>query len=267
MTEFNVARPGHVLRGQSSGEGPAILLLHGLSATRRYVVHGSTALERAGHRVIAIDARGHGESDPAPERDGYSYSDYVADANAVLDAADVATVAVVGQSMGAAAAVALALAHPDRVNALVLITPAHLGSPSANLGRWDALAEGLEHGGPAGFLAALGSPTNDERYNETVRTVIAQRLARHRHPEAVADALRATPRSTAFDGIDALAEIGAPTLVVGSRDGPDPDHPLAVANTWAKRIPDAAFIIEGPDESPLAWRGGSLSAAILDFLS
>ena len=41
------------------------MLLHGLTATRRYVVMGSRALERSGHGVIAFDARGHGESGPA----------------------------------------------------------------------------------------------------------------------------------------------------------------------------------------------------------
>ena len=44
------------------------MLLHGLTATRRYVVMGSRLLERSGHRVIAYDARGHGRSAPAPER-------------------------------------------------------------------------------------------------------------------------------------------------------------------------------------------------------
>lgn len=267
MNAVCVARPGHTLRGQVSGEGPPILLLHGLTATRRYVVHGSTALDRAGHRVIALDARGHGESDPAPASRAYTYADYVADAEAILDATDTPHAVVVGQSMGAAAAVALTLASPERVDALVLITPAHLGKPSANLARWDALADGLERGGPAGFLEALGNPSADDRYNETVRTVIAQRLARHAHPAAVANALRATPRSVAFAGIDALAGVTVPTLVIGSRDAADPDHPLAVAEEWTRQIPNSRLLVEGPDESPLAWRGGSLSVAILEFLA
>ena len=51
-----------------AGEGTPVVLLHGLTATNRYVVMGSKALERSGHRVIAYDARGHGRSDPAPSR-------------------------------------------------------------------------------------------------------------------------------------------------------------------------------------------------------
>ena len=63
---LSVAGAGGVpLSGEYSGQGPAVVLLHGLTATRRYVVMGSRALERSGHRVIAYDARGHGRSGPA----------------------------------------------------------------------------------------------------------------------------------------------------------------------------------------------------------
>ena len=44
-----------------------MILLHGLTATRRYVLHGSLALARRGYRQISYDARGHGESAPAPD--------------------------------------------------------------------------------------------------------------------------------------------------------------------------------------------------------
>ena len=50
-----------------------MVLLHGLTASHRYVVMGSNALERAGHRVLAYDARGHGASQPGDRYD-YDYS-------------------------------------------------------------------------------------------------------------------------------------------------------------------------------------------------
>ena len=67
---------------EEAGEGIPVVLLHGLTATHRYVVMGSKALERSGHRVIAYDARGHGRSDPAPAPDAYRYEDLVADLRA-----------------------------------------------------------------------------------------------------------------------------------------------------------------------------------------
>ena len=66
MTEILVKPAGVELSGDETGEGVPVVLLHGLTATRRYVVMGSRALERSGHRVIAYDARGHGRSSPAP---------------------------------------------------------------------------------------------------------------------------------------------------------------------------------------------------------
>jgi len=261
-----VARAGATLAGEVAGEGAPVLLLHGLTATRRYVVHGSRALERGGRRVLAYDSRGHGESDPAPDGD-YGYSRLAEDALAVLDAAGHDRAVLVGQSMGAATAAAVALGAPERVAGLVAITPAHLGRPSADLARWDRLSEGLRRGGVEGFMEAYGTPRVPERQVAAVTTVIRQRLSRHRHPAAVADALRATPRSAAFDGVGALAGIAVPTLVVASRDEMDPEHPYAVAETWAGTVPGAEMVVEDPGESPLAWRGGSLSQAVLDFLA
>lgn len=264
---IRVERDGFALDGTVSGAGPVVVVLHGLTATRRYVFHGSRMLERSGYRVIAYDARGHGESDPARDRGAYRYADYADDAVAVLDAAGVDRAVLVGHSMGTAAAVRVALLHPDRVAALVAGAPAHLGRPSHNLARWDRLADGLERGGPEGMLAALGPLGVPEEWADSLRTVILQRLSRHRHPHAVADALRSTPRSAAFNGLDALRAVAAPTLVVGSRDEIDPDHPLATAQEYAARIPDAEFVVEEPGAAPLTWRGSALSRCVLDFLA
>jgi pimeloyl-ACP methyl ester carboxylesterase len=71
--------PEPLLRGEEAGEGAPVILCHGITATRRYVVHGSRTLERAGHRVISYDARGHGESGPAPAGEDYGYPRLVDD--------------------------------------------------------------------------------------------------------------------------------------------------------------------------------------------
>src|SRR6202000_511575 len=83
--EFAVG-PAPVLRGAAAGEGTPIVLCHGLTASRRYVVHGSRLLEREGHRVITYDARGHGESDAAPAGENYGYPELIADLGRVVDA-------------------------------------------------------------------------------------------------------------------------------------------------------------------------------------
>lgn len=255
------------LAGEAEGEGPVVVLLHGLTATRRYVVHGSRVLARRGYRVIAYDARGHGASSPPPEPTGYEYRDQVADLAALLDGQEVERAVLAGHSMGAATATAFALAHPERVAALVEITPAYAGEPSGagDLAGWDRLAAGLRSGGVDGFLAAYDPPV-EERFREPVMRFTRQRLERHRDPSALADALEVVPRSVAFEGLDALAAIEAPALVVGSRDGPDPGHPLAVARAYAERMPSGELAEDGPDAAPLAWRGAQLSRRIAAFL-
>jgi pimeloyl-ACP methyl ester carboxylesterase len=255
------------LAGEEAGEGIPIVLLHGLTATRRYVVMGSRALERSGHRVIAYDARGHGRSSPAPAPGAYEYADLSADLTAVLDAREVERAVLVGASMGAHTAVSHALEAPDRVAGLVIVTPSYDPSEPldrARLARWDALSAGLRGGGVEGFVAAYGEPPVPERWRDTVRQVLRQRLSAHEHPQAVADALRAVPRSRPFERLEALAGIEAPTAVVASRDEADPEHPFALGRVYAERIAGARLVTEAPGESPLAWQGGRLSKVIAD---
>src|SRR4051794_37369852 len=83
--QFEVKTDGVVLSGEELGEGPPVVLLHGLTATRWYVVLGSKLLARHGFRVVSYDARGHGESSPAPDPAAYEYRDLVDDLCAVLD--------------------------------------------------------------------------------------------------------------------------------------------------------------------------------------
>ena len=82
----------------------------------------------------------------------------------------------------------------------------------------------------------------------------------------MADALRVVVRSRPIKSLDELEAVRAPTLVVGSRDDADPEHPLEVARAYADHIPGAELVVEDPGSSPLAWRGAQLSKAIEAFL-
>jgi pimeloyl-ACP methyl ester carboxylesterase len=264
---LDVETPGMTLRGEELGEGPPILLLHGLTATRRYVVHGSKALPRAGFRTLSCDARGHGESDPAPGGTGYSYPELAEDVGRVLDATvGEGPVVLAGHSMGAHTAACYALQHADRVAGLVVVGPAARGIPSTEevLTYWDSLADGLQRGGVEGFIAAYDRDL-DPKWRETLLRITRQRLELHKHPEAVAQALREVPRSVPFDGLDELVFLDVPTLVVASHDEADPGHPYAIAQEWAERLPQGRLISEAPSESPLAWQGGRLSREIAAF--
>lgn len=243
------------------------MLLHGLTATHRYVVMGSAALQRSGHRVIAYDARGHGRSSPALRADAYTYQDLALDLEAVLDAHEIPRAVLAGASMGAHTLLRLALQAPGRVAGMVVITPAY--DPSTNddprrLANWDALAHGLASGGVEGFMSAYGESRLPPAWRATVSKVIRQRMALHEHPGAVADALRAVPRSHPFAELRELESISVPVAVVASSDEADPEHPRAVAEAYAAAIPGARLTADEPGRAPLAWQGSQLSKLIAE---
>jgi pimeloyl-ACP methyl ester carboxylesterase len=267
---FEVASDGVRLAGEEVGEGPPVVLLHGLTATRRYVLHGSLTLARRGYRLVTYDARGHGESSPAPEGEGYGYEELTRDLAAVLaDRCPGKRPVLGGHSMGCQTAVAYALDHADEVGALVLAGPVTLGIPATDesLAGWDRLADGLEGGGVEGFMSAYEADLGvDPSWRETALRITRERMDRHSHPEAVARALREVPRSLPFEGLAELETLAVPALVVASYDEADPGHPYAIAEAWAERLPDARLVSEEPGKSPLAWQGGRLSRVIADFL-
>jgi pimeloyl-ACP methyl ester carboxylesterase len=258
---------GVALSGETAGKGPPLVLLHGLAATRRNVVQGSRHLVKRGYLLVAYDARGHGSSSPAPDASDYEYADLIADLERVLEQLELERAVLVGSSMGAASAMAFALAHPERVPALVQITPAYTGDRTTRVPPevWARLASALEEGVDS-FVDASVPDDMPKRWREVAREATRQRMERHEHPGAVADALRVVPFSEAFDGLEPLRSLEIPTLVVGSRDGPDSLHPLEVARQYAERLPRAELLVEEEDETPIAWRGARLSHAIADFL-
>lgn len=265
MATFRVQSDGTLLCGEEHGHGVPVVGLHGLTATRRYVVHGSRSLERSGHRVVLYDARGHGRSHPALDRESYTYADLAGDLHAILDARDIERAVLVGASMGAHTIVRFTLAHPERVAALALVTPAFDPDTHPRLDHWDALAEGLRRRGVEGFVEAHGEPHVPDRFKERVGTLLRQRLSAHKHPDAVADALQAVPRAAPLSAWEELARIDVPTVVVASRDEMDPEHPFAVAQRYTDAIPGAELRTEAPGRSPLAWQGGQLSKVLAEL--
>ena len=223
---------------------------------------GSRALERSGHRVIAYDARAHGQSDPG---DDYSYDRLATDLLAVLDDRELERAVLAGASMGAHTIVTFALAAPRARRR------ARAPHPGVRPGRQPRLrALGLARrracasGGVEGFVKAYGTPKVPEKWHETIDRVLHQRLSAHAHPEALADALQAVPRSHPFEDWGDLDAIDAPTVIVASRDEADPEHPYAVGERYAEAIPGAKLVSEDEGASPLAWQGAQVSKVIAE---
>ncbi|MFL5832924.1 MAG: alpha/beta hydrolase [Solirubrobacterales bacterium] len=265
--QFTV-EPEPRLQGEEVGEGPPVVLCHGITATRRYVLHGSKALPRAGHRVVTYDARGHGESDPAGAEQSYVYPELVDDLERVVEERlkPGERFLLGGHSMGAHTAVAYALRHPQRLAGLALIGPTYLGAiKPSSLEYWDGLAAALESG-VDGFVAYIGERQGiDPRWRDSVLRFTRERMLLQRHPEALVRALREVPRSQPFGSLDELRGLQVPALVVASNDEADPGHPYEAAAAYAEALPQARLVSEAEGESPLAWQGGKLSRALAAF--
>ena len=272
---FQVLRqiPGRgsvILAGERAGEGRPIVLVHGLSATRRNVVQGSRHLIKRGYTLIAYDARGHGSSDPVADPAAYEYTDLVGDLEAVIADLELDRPALVGSSMGAATALAYTLEHPDRVPALVQITPAYTGegrtADTVDGDTWNTLADALEEGGVEAFVDAAQPDGPAREVAPGGRGGHAPAHGAPPVPQGRGRALRTVPYSTAFDGLERLESLEVPTLIVPPRDEADWMHPLEVSREYERRLPNVELAIEDEGEAPIAWQGARLSGVIGDFL-
>jgi esterase len=111
------------------GDGPPIVLLHGLFGASRNLHSLQKALAADGHRVLALDLRNHGDS---PHAAGMSYGEMAADVRETLGAMDALPCALLGHSMGGKVAMRLALDQPGLVSRLVVADIAPRGYRHGN---------------------------------------------------------------------------------------------------------------------------------------
>lgn len=112
-------------------DGPPVVLLHGFPDSHLLWRHQVAALAAAGHRVVAPDLRGFGESDRPAEVDAYRMARLVGDVAGLLSALRIERAGVVGHDWGAGLAWATAMALPDRVERLAVVS---VGHPAASAG-------------------------------------------------------------------------------------------------------------------------------------
>ena len=150
------------------GDGPPLVMLHGLSGHARTWDHTAAALSDR-YRVLALDQRGHGDSDWAPQ---YGIGLMAADLLAFMDALQLREVTLMGLSMGGLVSFVFAAAHPERVRRLMVldigpeIAPAGSRNVSAAMAESDVFAS--EDEAFAQARAANPRPT-DETLRHRVR--------------------------------------------------------------------------------------------------
>jgi pimeloyl-ACP methyl ester carboxylesterase len=115
-----------VVETQLQKPAPAVLLLHGWGCNAFHFRHVLPALTRRGLYAVAVDLRGHGLSDKPPDESAYSSQRLVQFIEGVLDALGLQRAGIVGHSLGAAIAIDVTLAVPQRVSWLTLLNPVGL---------------------------------------------------------------------------------------------------------------------------------------------
>jgi pimeloyl-ACP methyl ester carboxylesterase/biotin carboxyl carrier protein len=175
--------------------GRSHLLIHGFAGDRSAWAVSAAALRRAGHRTAVFDLPGHGETEAEA-----SDLDSLTDAAAALAAVLPAPLVLVGHSMGAAVAVALAARLGPKVSGLVLLTPAGCGP---------RIAADFVHGmasattaGEVGHLLRLLGPKGGA-LSDAALSQMASQLARGRL-KTLAEALASPEGSQRIDLIRAL---------------------------------------------------------------
>ncbi len=212
------------------GAGDPVLLIHGFASNTsvNWVDTGWVRhLVRVGMRVVAIDNRGHGQSQKLHDPASYSGPIMAEDARRLLDHLGIARADVMGYSMGARISAFLVLAHPDRIRSVVF---AGLGG---NMVRSMA--------GTGVIAAALEAPSIDDVKIPTARTFRAFAEQSKSDLKALAACIRSSRDPLT---LDRLATLKCPVLVAVGSD----DVIGGSAADLAKLIPGAeAFVIEGRD--------------------
>jgi pimeloyl-ACP methyl ester carboxylesterase len=254
------------------GDGPPVVLVHGLGANWQNWLQVIPVLVDRGFRAIAFDLPGFGHSElPA---DTISIPGYGLAVDGLLDGLGVrGPAAVVGSSMGGLIAAELAISRPERVERLVLVSAAALWNERARARPLVVASKVSRFYAP---VLAGGWP-------------LIARLPRLRHEALRTAGLRDTsaiPAPLAYellsgvakpgfiDGLqalyeyrirDRLPEIGCPTLVVWGAD--DPIVPLRHAFEYQELIPDARVVVfRRVGHAPMLEQPGRFNPELLEFL-
>jgi pimeloyl-ACP methyl ester carboxylesterase len=234
-----VAADGAKLAWDRSGEGPAVLLVHGIGSSRRTWDAVAPALTASGHEVVRLDLRGFGDSVSPPGE--FAMGDFVRDLVAFVDAMELGTFHLVGHSLGGMIAQRYVVDHPLRVRSLALAS-----TTSHNGRRANAFARLMVSLAEHGYDALEQQPALREQAEATLREAfpagaplaMLRRGMENPNP-ARANAWRAC---FGFSTKDRLGEIRCPALV--THGTADMLIPFRAGELVAQAIPGATWVVE-----------------------
>jgi pimeloyl-ACP methyl ester carboxylesterase len=273
----NVRLPGRSVSTLTMGEGPDVLLLHGLGGTKSSFYETAAALSRDGYRVHALDFPGFGGSSK-PATAPYSARWFADTVALTMDALEIDRAHIVGNSMGGRVALEIGMRHPDRVAALGLLCPAvafikREFHPIVRLARpeFGLLPHRFTRGMVAGqFWSMFGDP---DAVDPAVADVAVDEFQRIYATAGARFAFLCAARNIYLDKpygksgfYSRLADLEAPALFVwGSRD---PLIPAAFERHVARWLPSAEqVVLDGCGHVPQVERPEETNGLLTRFLA
>jgi haloacetate dehalogenase len=283
--EFDVATTGTTIHGRRGGEGPPVLLLHGIPET--HLMWHRVAPQLAGRfAVVATDLRGYGDSGTppsAPDHAPYSMREIALDQVEVMRSLGHARFDLIGHDRGARCAYRLALDHPDAVTRLAVLdivpTADTFNQADIDFVRafWVWLFLSSEEPVPERLIAQapdvivnhmLDSWSDRDAFPPDVRAEYIARFGDPATVHAICEEYRASSTlDREHDEADhGTRRVACPTLVLWSDTGPLATwyEPLDVWKTWASDV-DGGPISAGhfiPEEAP-----DETARRLIDFLT
>jgi pimeloyl-ACP methyl ester carboxylesterase len=253
-----------------SPTGKPLVLLHGLTGHARTWDRLAADMHRE-YRVLALDQRGHGDSDRAPDGD-YGVQTMAADLGAFADALGLRVFTLLGLSMGGRVAIAYAGAHPDRVERLVIVDigpEIHLPGLERIRAMMAGSAERIESSDEAIAYIRRANPQYDEaelrhRAEHGVRRLADGSLT-WKYDKALRDMMRQGGRRDEVDLWAPLGRIACPTLLVRGAES-DILSP-AIAEKMLESLPHGRFVqVDGAGHSVPGDRPREFAQAVRSFL-
>ncbi|MBM0225425.1 MULTISPECIES: alpha/beta fold hydrolase [Micromonospora] len=259
MTISQVARDGGTIAYEVHGEGPLVVLSHGMGENRRSFRHLIPLLVRAGYRVASVDVRGHGDS--SPHWPTYAPAEVGADLLAVVRALGGGPATLAGSSSSAAAVVFAAADAPDLVNGVVQLSP-FVAEPKPNPVMRVAQAAVLRSPRLFGMfhrtLFPAARPADDAAYRTELVAGLRGRM----------DAVRGVIAPAAPHWTARAADVRQPVLVLMGTKDPDFTDPGAEARAARRLFATAeARMVDDSGHYPHADQPEATAAQLVEFLA
>lgn len=261
-TQLLKTTEGTLAFDDTGGHGNVVVCIPGMGDLRGQYRYLAADLVHAGHRVITLDIRGHGESSTG-------WSEYTAEAVtrdlfALLDHLKIQQASILGNSFAARSAIYAASQQPGRIQSIVLLCPVVRNLPMP----WSMdLMLKVAFAGPwsTSFwmmywnsLFTSRKPADHQAYTTKLRRNIRQK--------GQMDALKRYMQPSKTDAESLLGTLKTPALVVMGTKDPDFKDATLEAKTIAEKLHADLMLVDGAGHYPHTERPEEVSPRVLDFL-